>query len=70
MHAGAPAEPVTGVQAHLGPSSVWTEVCVCVCVCVYFGLPRLFEEARVYNGLKTISLKSDAGKTGQPLVKE
>ena len=26
--------------------------------------------ARIYNGLKTISLTSDAGKTGQPLVKE
>ena len=28
------------------------------------------EEARIYNGLKTISLTSDARKTGQPLVKE
>ena len=27
-------------------------------------------EARVYNGKKTTSLTSDAGKTGQPLVKE
>jgi len=27
-------------------------------------------EARIYNGLKTISLRSGAGKTGQPLVKE
>jgi len=27
-------------------------------------------EARIYNGLKTISLTSGAGKTGQPLVKE
>ena len=26
--------------------------------------------ARIYNGLKTISLTSGAGKTGQPLVKE
>ena len=26
-------------------------------------------EARIYNGLKTISLTSGAGKTGQPLVK-
>ena len=25
---------------------------------------------KIYNGLKTISLKSGAGKTGQPLVKE
>ena len=28
------------------------------------------KEARIYNGLKTISLTSTAGKTGQPLVKE
>ena len=28
------------------------------------------KEARIYNGLKTISLISGAGKTGQPLVKE
>ena len=26
--------------------------------------------ARIYNGVKTISLTSGAGKTGQPLVKE
>ena len=25
---------------------------------------------KIYNGLKTISLTSGAGKTGQPLVKE
>ena len=25
-------------------------------------------KARIYNGLKTISLTSGAGKTGQPLV--
>ena len=31
----------------------------------------IFEkEARIYNGLKTISLTSGAGKSGQPLVKE
>ena len=30
----------------------------------------LTKEARIYNGLKTISLPSGAGKTGQPLVKE
>ena len=30
----------------------------------------LTKEARIYNGEKTISLTSDAGKTGQPLVKE
>ena len=28
------------------------------------------KEARIYNGIKTISLTSSAGKTGQPLVKE
>ena len=30
----------------------------------------LTKEAKIYNGLKTISLTSGAGKTGQPLVKE
>ena len=30
----------------------------------------LTKEARIYNGLKTISSTSGAGKTGQPLVKE
>ena len=30
----------------------------------------LTKEARVYNGEKTISLTSGAGKTCQPLVKE
>jgi len=28
------------------------------------------KEARIYNGLKTISLTSGAGKSGQLLVKE
>ena len=30
----------------------------------------LTKEARIYNGEKTISLTSGAGKTSQPLVKE
>ena len=30
----------------------------------------LTKEARIYNGEKTISLISGAGKIGQPLVKE
>ena len=30
----------------------------------------LTKKARLYNGAKTISLISGAGKTGQPLVKE
>ena len=30
----------------------------------------LTKEARIYNGEKTTSLTSDAGKTGQPPVKE
>ena len=30
----------------------------------------LIKEARIYNGEKTISLTSVAGRTGQPLVKE
>ena len=29
----------------------------------------LTKEAKIYNGEKTISLTSDAGKTGQPLKK-
>ena len=28
------------------------------------------KEARIYNGLKTISLTSGAGKTGQPPVEK
>ena len=34
------------------------------------GTLSLTKEARIYNGEKTISLTSDAGKTGQPFVKE
>ena len=30
----------------------------------------LTKEAKIYNGEQTISLTSDAWKTGQPLVKE
>ena len=30
----------------------------------------LTKEARIYDGLKAMSLTSGAGKTGQPLVKE
>ena len=30
----------------------------------------LTKEARIYNGKKTISLTNDAGKIGQPSVKE
>ena len=30
----------------------------------------LTKEAKIYNGEKTISLTNDAGKTGQPLIKE
>ena len=30
----------------------------------------LTKEARIYNGVKKISLTSGAGKTGQPPVKE
>ena len=28
------------------------------------------KEARIYSGEKTVSLKSGAGKTGEPLIKE
>ena len=34
------------------------------------GALSLTKEARIYNGLRTISLTSGAGETGQPLVKE
>ena len=37
--------------------------------CTY-GHLSLTKEGRIYNGEKTISLTSGAGKTGQPLVKE
>ena len=40
------------------------------CIGVFLsGLLSLTKEERIYNGLKTISLTSGAGKTGQPLVK-
>ena len=35
-----------------------------------YGTLSLTKEARIHNGLKTISFTSGAGKTGQPLVKE
>ena len=35
-----------------------------------YGHLILTKEARIYNGVKTISLTSGAGETGQPLVKE
>ena len=35
-----------------------------------YGHVTLTKEGRIYNGLKTISLTSGAGKTGQPLVTE
>ena len=35
-----------------------------------YGHLILTKESRIYNGKKTISLTSGAGKTGQPLVKE
>ena len=35
-----------------------------------YGHLILTKEARIYNGEKTISLTSGAGKTGQPRVKE
>ena len=38
--------------------------------CTYGHTLSLTKEARIYNGEKTVSLTSGAGKTGQPLVKE
>ena len=37
--------------------------------CTSMDTLSLTKETRIYNGLKTISLTSGAGKTGQPLVK-
>ena len=34
------------------------------------GTLSLTKETKTYNGEKTVSLTSGAGKTGQPLVKE
>ena len=42
-----------------------SEINPCTC-----GHLILTKESRIYNGEKTISLTSGAGKTGQPLVKE
>ena len=36
--------------------------------CTYGHL--IFDKGKIYNGKKTISLTSGAGKTGQPLVQE
>ena len=35
-----------------------------------YGTLSLTKEAKIYNGEKTITLTSGAGKTGQPVVKE
>ena len=42
------------------------------CVSFNYGFLSVYaqQEAKIYNGEKTISLTSDTGKTGQPLVKE
>ena len=49
--------------------SISSNVSFKTCVSTY-GTLSLTKEARIYNGVKTISLTSGAGKTGQPLVKE
>ena len=46
------------------------ELCITLKSHVYMGTLSLTKEARIYNGLQTISLTSGAGKSGQPLVKE
>ena len=58
--------------AYFNPSRT-NEVSICAWIYLwafYFDTLSLTKEARIYNGLKTISLTSGAGKTGQPLVKE
>ena len=39
-------------------------------ICEPMDALSLTKEAKIYNGKKTVSLTSGAGKTGQPLVKE
>ena len=59
----------------------WSTTCkrmklLCICTTAFLSIHLLMDilsstkEARIYNGLKAISLTSGAGKTGQPLVKE
>ena len=43
-------------STEINPRTLWT--------------PYLRQNIRIYNGKKTTSLTSGAGKTGQPLVKE
>ena len=43
---------------------------ICFSLKLHMDTLSLTKEARIYNGLKTISLTSGAGKSGQPLVKE
>ena len=44
--------------------------CISFAIHAHMDTLSLTKEARIYNGLKTISLTSGAGKSGQPLVKE
>ena len=48
----------------------WVTVLYQICICKYFLPVSKLVSSRIYNGLKTISLTSGAGNSGQPLVKE
>ena len=48
----------------------WNKIEIPEIIRVHTDTLSLTKEARIYNGIKTISLTSGAGKTGQPLVKE
>ena len=58
---------IQGYHYHLSKFNIYVLV---YCIGVFIsGLLSLTKEERIYNGLKTISLTSGAGKIGQPLVK-
>ena len=58
----------------LGKEYVKAVYCPCAYLTYMYHVPMdtlsSTKEARIYNGKKTTSLTSGAGKTGQPLVKE
>ena len=56
------ADVENGLAATVGEGEGNTDACI--------HTTTWTKEARIYNGGKTISLTSGAGKTGQPLVKE
>ena len=53
----------------LNTSTTWEAIEILSIKCPNLDTLSLTKEARIYNGLKTISLTNGAGKSGQPLVK-